>query len=118
MKVLIAEDQAARSLLLSKQLSSLGYESETVASGDEAWDRLSCESWRLLITDWMMPGLDGPDLCRRLRARPGRPYTYIILLTTRGSRDDRIEGLTAGADDFLIAPCETAELEASLGVAR
>jgi len=118
MKILVAEDQEPSRLVLRKTLETLGHEAFVVSSGAEAWERIIAEDWRLVITDWMMPRLDGPELCRRIRGRQGFPYTYIILLTGRDGRLDRLKGLAAGADDFLTKPVDREELAVRLAIAR
>src|SRR3954471_19808278 len=110
MKILIAEDQATVGLALSQTLIRLGHEPRLVSSGSGAWDLIDREDWRLIITDWIMPELDGLELCRRIRARRCRPYSYVIMLTGRTDRRDRLESLEAGADDFLTKPVDEDEL--------
>jgi len=103
--------------MIEKKLVDWGYEVVTVADGEEAWHKLKDSRIRLVILDWMMPGLDGIELCKRLR-RPGRrKYTYTILLTARSSMKDVIDGLKAGADDYMKKPINFQELEARLQTA-
>lgn len=119
MKIVIAEDDEVSRIVLRRTLESLNFEVVAMADGQEAWDYLRENEAQVVITDWMMPGLDGLDLCRRLRVRGGRgPYTYLILLTGRHSREDRLKALQSGADDLLAKPLDRAELFARLNVAR
>ena len=118
MKILVAEDDRVSALKLRRTLEKLGYEAAVVADGNAAWEQVQAGDVELLISDWMMPEMDGPELCRRIRERPDTFYTYVILLTARSGRDDRLAGLEAGADDFLTKPFDTAELVARLNVAR
>ncbi len=104
-------------VVLRTILESLGHEVTIATTGTEAWDFVRTGEWRLVITDWIMPGMDGLELCRRIRAREGRPYTYIVMLTCMDSRSDRIKGLTAGADDFLTKPVDPEELAVRLQIA-
>jgi two-component system, cell cycle response regulator len=118
MKILIVEDDRVSALILERTLEKVGYEVVTAANGQEAWEIYQSEPVPLVISDWMMPQMDGPDLCRHIRGVQSGRYTYFMLLTAKGSRDDRLEGLQAGADDFLIKPLDTGELLARLGVAQ
>lgn len=118
MRILIAEDDRVSSLKLCRALEKLGFDVEVVLNGLDAWDRVRNGKVELLISDWMMPEMDGLELCRRVRARPDALYTYVIMLTSRDSRDDRLAGLEAGADDFLTKPFDSTELIARLNVAR
>ncbi len=119
MTILIAEDDRVSSLVLRRSLEGLDEEVVAAGDGEEAWrvvrDRGDI---RLVISDWMMPRLDGIDLCRRVRALADRPYIYFILLTAKAFREDRLAGLAAGADDFLAKPLDRSELIARLKVAR
>ncbi len=111
MKVLIADDNAMSRLTLRAQLKKWGYEVVEAIDGDAAWSILSMpDTPRLAILDWMMPGLDGPELCRRVRAQGQEPYLYLILLTGREGRDDVVAGLDAGADDYVTKPFDAQEL--------
>jgi diguanylate cyclase (GGDEF)-like protein len=118
MRILIAEDDRVTALKLRRALEKLGYVVETVDDGAAAWDRIARGGVDILLSDWMMPELDGLELCRRVRSQPDAQYTYVILLTTRQDREDRLAGLEAGADDFLTKPLDTGELLARLNVAR
>jgi DNA-binding response OmpR family regulator len=115
MKVLIAEDEPISRRLLESRLRSTGYEIVTAENGARAWEILESENApELAILDWMMPELDGPEICRRLRKRePGR-YVYVILLTARGRLDDLVAGLESGADDYVTKPFDWEELETRL----
>jgi two-component system chemotaxis response regulator CheY len=117
MKILIAEDQALAALLLRRMLERMGHDATVAPDGEQAWEIIRRGEASLLISDWMMPQLDGPELCRRIRAAGGDRYTYIILLTSRDRREDRLEGLRAGADDFLIKPPDPDELAIRLQIA-
>ena len=93
MKILIAEDQPPAALYLRRTLERLGHETAVASDGEQAWKMVREGDARLLISDWMMPHLDGPELCRRIRTAEGICYTYIILLTSRDQREDRLTGL-------------------------
>jgi DNA-binding response OmpR family regulator len=111
-RVLIAEDDATSRRLLELTLNRWGNEAVTAADGNEAWEWLQRDDCpRLAILDWMMPGIDGTELCRRVRERLNDP-PYVILLTARGTRDDMVEGLDAGADDYVTKPFDREELRA------
>src|SRR5204863_4434027 len=106
----IVEDEEALSMLLRYNLEAEGYEVETVARGDEAEIRLKENAPDLLILDWMLPGLSGIELCRRLRARPETKQLPIIMLTARGEESERVRGLATGADDYIVKPFSVPEL--------
>lgn len=119
MKVLIAEDDAVSRKILITRLERWGYEVGAVADGEAAWEVLTgpdCPPMALL--DWEMPGINGDELCRRIRARAGKENLYLILLTGRTRTDDVVEGLEAGADDYLTKPVQKSELKARLNVGR
>jgi two-component system cell cycle response regulator len=117
MKILVAEDDRVTRLVLTRALAGWGYEVVAVSDGEEAWQALSREKMRLLVSDWEMPRLEGPDLCRRIR-QASMNYVYALLLTTHKEPDRIVEGLDAGADDFITKPFNPAELRARLGVGR
>lgn len=111
MRVLIAEDNSMTRLTLRSQLRKWGYEVVEAADGDAAWRALSQpDSPRLAVLDWMMPGVDGVELCRRVRARGEEPYTYILLLTGKEGSTNVVTGLDAGADDYVTKPFDFNEL--------
>ena len=115
MRVLIADDDRTSIIRLRRTLQQMGYEVHSASNGTEALRALQEPSApQLAIIDWMMPGLDGPDVIRRLRQTGDEPYTYAVLLTSRGDRQFMVQGLDAGADDFLSKPVHADELRARL----
>jgi two-component system, OmpR family, phosphate regulon response regulator PhoB len=108
--ILIVEDEEALTLLLRYNLETQGYEVETIARGDEADTRLKEGTPDLVILDWMLPGLSGIELCRRLRARPETRQLPIIMLTARGEESERVRGLSTRADDYIVKPFSIPEL--------
>jgi diguanylate cyclase (GGDEF)-like protein len=118
MTILIAEDDPVSSLLLRRSLEGLDLEVVAARDGQEAWEMIQArDDIRLVVSDWMMPRVDGPELCRRIRGLADRPYIYFILLTAKAFREDRLAGLGAGADDFLTKPIDRADLAARIKVA-
>ena len=114
---MVADDDAFSRRLLEATLVKGGYDVSVSPDGVEAWRALQGTDTPLLaILDWEMPGMDGLEVCRRVRQRAQEPYIYIILLTGRGQKEDIIEGLEAGADDFLTKPFHPDELRARLRV--
>jgi diguanylate cyclase (GGDEF)-like protein len=114
-KILIADDDATNRVLLGAALKKLGYEVETTTNGDEAWAALQrLDAAELAILDWMMPGMTGPEICLKLRARDDGRYVYVILLTGLTDLSALVEGLESGADDFIAKPFRTPELYARL----
>ena len=116
MKVVLAEDSDVQRMFLTNVLQKLGYEPVPTAHGREALACIQREEIPLLISDWQMPNMDGLELCRRLRAPNRKVYTYIILLTSMSGKSNYLEGLAAGADDFLTKPVDPDELAARLKV--
>jgi two-component system cell cycle response regulator len=115
--ILIAEDDLVSRRVLEAFLVRWGYGVTQVSTGDDAWRILNEEGApRLAILDWMMPGLNGVELCARVRARTGMPYVYVLLLSSRNEKKDKLEGLQAGADDYLTKPFDAEELQARLFV--
>jgi two-component system, OmpR family, phosphate regulon response regulator PhoB len=114
-RVLIVEDEEPLTLLLRYNLEAEGYGVETVARGDEAEIRLSENPPDLVVLDWMLPGLSGIELCRRLRARTATARLPIIMLTARGEEGERVRGLATGADDYIVKPFSLPELIARIG---
>ena len=114
-RIMIVEDEEPLALLLRYNLEAEGYEVDTVARGDEADLRLEEHPPDLIVLDWMLPGVSGIELCRRLRARPQTRTLPIIMLTARGEESDRIRGLETGADDYVTKPFSPRELMARVG---
>src|ERR1700738_1137839 len=102
--ILIVEDEEALTLLLRYNLEADGYEVETVPRVNEADLLLKEKTPDLVILDWMLPGLSGIELCRRLRARPETKQLPIIMLTARGEESERVRGLATGAEDYIVKP--------------
>ncbi len=112
MRILIAEDDDVARCKLESLLTRWGYEVISVEDGTKAWEVLQFEdSPRLTILDWMMPGLDGSDICRRLRQTSQGAYVYVLLLTSKVSKQDIVAGMEAGADDYLSKPYDAQELK-------
>jgi len=111
-KIMVVEDEEPLSLLLRYNLESEGYEVEAVSRGDDAELRLHENVPDLLLLDWMLPGLSGIELCRRLRLRPETERLPVIMLTARGEESERVRGLSTGADDYVIKPFSVPELMA------
>jgi DNA-binding response OmpR family regulator len=114
----VAEDDSVSSMVLATRLKKLGHEVLTAANGKEAWFTFQRSHPRIVITDWMMPFVDGLDLCRRIREEQRPAYTYIILLTALTGRESYLEGMNAGADDFMNKPVDLEALSARLRVAE
>jgi sigma-B regulation protein RsbU (phosphoserine phosphatase) len=119
MRILIADDDRMSTLMLGRTLSEWGFEVVVAHDGNAAWERfVGNEPPALAIVDWMMPGIDGIELCRRIRATPRPAPVYVILLTARTSRQDLVAGLEAGADDYLTKPFDPDELRARIHVGQ
>lgn len=117
MRILIAEDDSVSRLLLKSILSAHGHEVVTTANGQEAWKELEqAESPPLIVLDWMMPIMDGLEVCRRLRAKEKTKGAYVILLTAKDANEDIVAGLKAGANDYVTKPFEHEELVARVQV--
>ena len=118
MKTLIAEDDEITRLLLSSALRKLGHDVHAATNGREAWDAWHGGEFSLIISDWVMPDLDGLGFCRRIRAEQLTAYTYVILLTSRSGKTNYLEAMTAGADDFVTKPFEKDAFAARVRVAE
>jgi len=114
-RILIVEDEEALTLLLRYNLEAAGYDVDAVARGDDADMHFKEHPPDLVILDWMLPGLSGIEICRRLRARPDTQKLPIIMLTARGEESERVRGLSTGADDYIVKPFSVPELLARVG---
>ena len=107
MKILVAEDDLVSRRLLTTSLEQYGYSVLAFENGVDAWEAFNEEPQRIIISDWLMPRMDGLDLCRRVRSRPDTEYTYFILLTANAQgKDEYMEAMQAGIDDFLAKPMD------------
>jgi sigma-B regulation protein RsbU (phosphoserine phosphatase) len=113
-KILLAEDEPVTSRLLQRCLERWGHEALVAATGEDAWALYLEHRPRLVITDWIMPGMDGPELIGRIRAASDGAYAYALLLTAKSSKQDVVSGMDAGADDFLSKPFDEEELRARI----
>jgi two-component system cell cycle response regulator len=117
--ILIAEDDRMFRVLLQSRLEDRGYSVTIAENGQQAWELLQSEQApKLVILDWMMPGMTGPEICRKLRAQTALQYRYVLLLTARSDKQDLVAGLEAGADDYLSKPFDAPELHARLKVGQ
>src|SRR5207248_2784091 len=117
MQVLIAEDDRVTGEILARTLQRWNYQTTVVGDGQQAWDHLrKADAPTLAILDWMMPQMDGPEICRRVRAELPLARMYLLLVTAREGRGDVIAGLDAGADDYIIKPFDPDELRARVAV--
>ena len=115
MRALIAEDNSTTRLLLESILTDWGYEVTATIDGTEAWRELQREKApELILLDWKMPGMDGVEVCRKLRRLPGAQGVHVILITAHRGKEDIVAGLEAGADDYITKPFEPSELRARL----
>ena len=113
-RILVVEDEEALTTLLRYNLDAEGYDVETVARGDDADTRLKERVPDLIVLDWMLPGLSGIELIRRLRAKPEMRRLPVIMLTARGEEGERVRGLATGADDYIVKPFSVPELLARI----
>ena len=114
MRVLVAEDDCVTSMMLVYCLEQFGYEVTAVDNGQHAWELIRSGDFQLVISDWSMPKMTGVELCRQIRKRSSSSYTYVILLTSREGTESVVEGLDAGADDFITKPFHPEELKVRL----
>jgi two-component system chemotaxis response regulator CheY len=110
MLILVADDDPTSSLIAVTMLRTLGHQCISCTDGIQAWEALQTRRPDVVITDWLMPGLSGLELCRKIRAHSAR-YTYLVMVTGQASHDQMLEGMNAGADDYLVKPLGAAELE-------
>ena len=114
MRVLLAEDEPLSRRVTEGVVRDLGHECQTVTDGVQAWEAFLAHRPDVVISDWMLPGLSGPDLCRRIRGQATEPYAYVVMVTGQGGPEQVVEGMTAGADDYLVKPLDPAALGARL----
>jgi DNA-binding response OmpR family regulator len=116
-RILIAEDDAVSRRVLEATLAKWGYEVVVTTDGLQAYEALTQPGApSLAVLDWMMPGMDGSEVCRRVRQGGNDRLMYLVLLTAKGRKEDIVEGLTAGADDYVVKPVDRSELKARLNV--
>lgn len=113
-RILVAEDEEALATLLDYNLRRAGYDVRLAPDGDEALLALEEEAPDLVVLDWMLPGVSGIEICRRIRARPQTRDLPVIIVTARGEEEDRLRGLDTGADDYMTKPLSVAELMARI----
>ena len=119
MRILIAEDDPVSVKILQFTLEHYGHEVVTTASGTEAWESFDRDPVRVIVSDWMMPGIDGLELCQKVRERPRTDYTYFILLTAINTgRENLRKAMGAGIDDFLAKPLDREAILMRLRVAE
>jgi len=118
MRVLIVEDDCDALDLLENAVAYFGYDVTTAANGADALELIRSGQYQLVVSDWEMPEISGPELCREIRRRVSSGYTYFILLTAKTGIQSRVEGLRAGADEFLSKPVDPEELQVRLRVAE
>ena len=114
MRILVAEDNLATKKLLETLLKKFGHDPVFAGNGREAWELLSKEDFHMVVADWMMPEMDGVTLCKKIRADGSKGLVYIIMLTAKSLKDDIVEGLNAGANDYLTKPFHHGELMARI----
>lgn len=118
MKILVADDETTSRLVLAATLRRLGHEVTAVEDGLAAFEAWSAGDYPLVVSDWLMPGLDGPALCRAIRSEPRSHYTYLLLLTSLEGKGNYLAGMEAGADDFVSKPFDPDLLAARINVAE
>jgi len=118
MKILIAEDDTISRFFLEKTLKKFGYAVTACKDGSEAWEAYQQGDYPIVISDWMMPEMDGLELCRRIRATSRSASCYFMIVTARTSRCDFIEAMAIGADDYITKPLDSDEIEVRLRMAE
>jgi len=114
MRILIVDDEPVNRLVLARKLQQWGHEPVQASDGAEAWAMMQAEPFRMVVTDWMMPAMDGLELTRRIRSSPLGGYTYVLLVTALSGVEALVEGIEAGADDFVAKPFQIEELRARI----
>jgi sigma-B regulation protein RsbU (phosphoserine phosphatase) len=117
MKILVADDDPILRAIVTAGLKAGGHEIDAFSNGAEAWEAIKAHPYPVVVTDWIMPEIDGLQLTQLIRRLPRESYTYIIMLTGMTKRDDFLTGVKAGVDAFLVKPLDGAVLEAQVGIA-
>lgn len=117
MRILVADDDPTLRMIVKGGLKAGGHEVVTVESGAEAWEKLRQEHFPIVITGWMMPGIDGLQLTALIRKTPRESYTYVVMLTGKNKREDFLKAIQAGVDAFLPKPLDGIFLEAQVNIA-
>ena len=115
---LVVEDESVSRTVVQAVIQTEGYQVSLARNGAEAWASWQKDKPRLIVSDWMMPLMDGLELCRRIRAQPSESYTYFILLTGKTGKENFLQAMAAGIDDFMAKPVDAAELKARIHVAE
>lgn len=118
MKVLLVEDDPLSRHLLQQMLCNLGYEVTACEDGEVAWNAFTSQEFHLIVSDWLMPNLDGLELCKRIRTADKKYYSYFILQTSCAEKDSLVSAITSGVDDYLLKPYDTIKLQNKLQVAQ
>ena len=118
MRILIAEDDPVSRTVLRQALDALGHEVTDAADGSEAWEAFQKSPAEMVVTDWMMPVMDGPTLCRHIREVKTSHYVYVVFLSILDGKTRYLEAMDSGADDFLHKPLDKEQLKARLRVAE
>lgn len=119
MQILVAEDDFISRRLLITTLEQFGYQVTAFDNGEAAWEAYNAHPFRVVVSDWLMPGIDGLDFCRQVRQRPATEYTYFILLTANvQGKDSYLQAMAAGIDDFLAKPLDRDQIWMRLRVAE
>jgi diguanylate cyclase (GGDEF)-like protein len=113
-RILVADDDPTSRLIVETALKGLGHDSESVGDGTEAWDAFQARSFDVVISDWTMPGQTGLQLCANIRSHTAAGYTYFIVVTMHAAAGHILEGMAAGADDYLVKPLDPQDLQARL----
>lgn len=113
MLILVVDEDPMSLLIAVTALRDMGHECCTATDGDTAWELFQTRRPDVVVCAWLMPGVDGPELCRKIRSHPAR-YTYVIMVTSQGARDQVVEAMTSGADDYLVKPLDVDDLEVRL----
>lgn len=117
MRILVADDDPGTRRVLEVSLTSFGHTVVLAEDGEQAWQLFQQQPFDAVVSDWMMPGLNGPELCTRIRGEEDRPFCFLLMLTSRDTTGDLVEGIAAGADDFMTKPFHQDELRARLHAA-